>query len=74
MFRKCGKPPRKAAALGRPQVQRLIAGCDDTLVGARDRALLLLGFAGALRRSELVAPERVVQHGGQHRPFRHRRV
>lgn len=28
---------------------------DETAVGARDRALLLLGFAGALRRSELVA-------------------
>lgn len=27
----------------------------QTLVGKRDRALLLLGFAGALRRSELVA-------------------
>ena len=27
----------------------------DTLRGLRDRALLLLGFAGAFRRSELVA-------------------
>jgi site-specific recombinase XerD len=27
----------------------------DTLSGLRDRALLLLGFAGAFRRSELVA-------------------
>jgi site-specific recombinase XerD len=27
----------------------------DTLQGKRDRALLLLGFAGAFRRSELVA-------------------
>jgi integrase len=27
----------------------------DSLVGLRDRAILLLGFAGALRRSELVA-------------------
>jgi len=27
----------------------------DTLLGQRDRALLLLGFAGAFRRSELVA-------------------
>jgi integrase len=27
----------------------------DTLIGKRDRALLLLGFAGAFRRSELVA-------------------
>lgn len=29
----------------------------DTLAGLRDRALLLIGFAGALRRSELVALE-----------------
>jgi site-specific recombinase XerD len=27
----------------------------DTLFGARDRALLLVGFAGAFRRSELVS-------------------
>jgi site-specific recombinase XerD len=32
----------------------------STLVGLRDRALLLLGFAAALRRSELVALE--VEH------------
>lgn len=31
------------------------AGRAAVLLGARDRALLLLGFAGALRRSELVA-------------------
>jgi integrase len=29
--------------------------CPDTLRGKRDRALLALGFAGAFRRSELVA-------------------
>jgi site-specific recombinase XerD len=29
--------------------------CPPTLIGARDRALLALGFAGAFRRSELVA-------------------
>jgi hypothetical protein len=27
----------------------------DTLIGTRDRALVALGFAGAFRRSELVA-------------------
>ena len=30
-------------------------GIPDSLVGLRNRAILLLGFAGALRRSELVA-------------------
>jgi site-specific recombinase XerD len=33
----------------------MAAAAPDTLAGLRDRALLLLGFAGALRRSELVA-------------------
>lgn len=34
---------------------RLMVGyLPDTLIGCRDRALLLLGFAGAMRRSELV--------------------
>lgn len=32
----------------------MIAELDDTLAGRRDKALLLLGFAGAFRRSELV--------------------
>lgn len=33
----------------------MIAYCPKTLIGIRDKALLLLGFAGAFRRSELVA-------------------
>ena len=49
-----GEPPRRSAALTTEEVSRLIAGCGDDLAGLRDRALLLLGFAGALRRSELV--------------------
>ena len=32
----------------------MVAASPDTLRGKRDRALVLLGFAGALRRSELV--------------------
>ncbi|MBX9579627.1 MAG: site-specific integrase [Gemmataceae bacterium] len=35
-------------------VRAMIDHLPDTLLGARDRALLLLGFAGAMRRSELV--------------------
>ena len=35
-------------------LRRMLAGAGDDLRGARDRALLLVGFAGALRRSELV--------------------
>jgi integrase len=33
----------------------MVDACDAGLIGARDRALVLLGFAGAFRRSELVA-------------------
>lgn len=35
-------------------VQAMVSVLPDTLLGLRDRALLLLGFAGAFRRSELV--------------------
>jgi site-specific recombinase XerD len=37
------------------RVRRMLDACPDTLRGKRDRALLALGFAGAFRRSELVA-------------------
>jgi site-specific recombinase XerD len=33
----------------------LSRACGTGLAGARDRALFLVGFAGAMRRSELVA-------------------
>ena len=45
---------RKTAATD-ATLKALLATLPDTLAGQRDRALLLLGFAGALRRSELVA-------------------
>jgi site-specific recombinase XerD len=44
----------KAPALA-AQVKAMAAATPDTLRGCRDRALVLLGFAGAFRRSELVA-------------------
>jgi integrase len=36
-------------------VARMLAACPETLIGLRDRALIALGFAGAFRRSELLA-------------------
>jgi integrase len=36
-------------------LRRMIAQLPETLIGVRDRAILLVGFAGAFRRSELVA-------------------
>lgn len=50
-----GKPVRPAAALTSVEVRQLLASCPDDLAGRRDRALFLVGLAGALRRSELVA-------------------
>jgi len=55
LLRTHGRPARKAAALTLPMLRQLVATCDRSARGRRDRALLLMGFAGALRRSELVA-------------------
>ncbi len=52
------RPVRPAAALASPEVKRLLAACPGDLAGLRDQALLLVGFAGAFRRSELVAIDR----------------
>ncbi|MCK8788052.1 tyrosine-type recombinase/integrase [Roseomonas sp. NAR14] len=52
-----GTRPRKRAAAAGPDALRLMLAtrpAADTPLGARDRALLLLGFGAALRRSELV--------------------
>ena len=45
---------RKAPAVA-AKMLGMVATAPDKLAGLRDRALLLLGFAGAFRRSELVA-------------------
>jgi hypothetical protein len=50
-----GRPPRKKRALVVEDLRRVIAKLPTTRHGIRDRALLLVGFAGALRRSELAA-------------------
>jgi len=50
-----GSRGRKAAALTTTELRALSRACDPGLTGDRDRALLLVAFAGALRRSELVA-------------------
>jgi len=53
-LRRNPRPVRKAAALTLPMLRQLLATCDASARGRRDRALLLFGFVGALRRSELV--------------------
>jgi integrase len=55
ILRSHGRPVQKAAALTLPMLRQILATCDQSARGRRDRALLLFGFAGALRRSELVA-------------------
>lgn len=53
--RTLGSAQREAAPLSVGDLRSMLAHLPDTLIGQRDRALLLTGFAGALRRSELVA-------------------
>jgi len=50
-----GTAQRKAKPITWPILQRIIAETKNSRLGTRDRALLLIGFSGALRRSELVA-------------------
>jgi integrase len=46
---------RELGAVLIDDLRQILAEVPDTPLGKRDRALLLLGFAGAFRRSELVA-------------------
>ena len=50
-----GRPQRRARPLTKEDLFSVLATTGDGLKGARDRALLLVGFAGAFRRSELVS-------------------
>jgi integrase len=52
---KKGVVPRKKVAATATILRRLLAPITDDVRGLRDRAILLVGFAGALRRSELAA-------------------
>ncbi|WP_082079488.1 tyrosine-type recombinase/integrase [Cupriavidus basilensis] len=49
-----GERPARKAALTREPLARLLATCDDSLIGLRDRALLLFAWSsGGRRRSEV---------------------
>jgi integrase len=50
-----GETPRKKVAATAGTFRQILAPIPDDLRGLRDRAVLLVGFAGALRRSELAA-------------------
>lgn len=53
--RNLGTAPMQKAPATAQRLALMANLCPDDLRGLRDRALLLLGFAGAFRRSELVA-------------------
>ncbi len=50
-----GTAPHQKSALLVEDLRRIVAPLGTSLLDRRDRALILLGFAAALRRSELVA-------------------
>jgi site-specific recombinase XerD len=50
-----GQPPAQREPLTLDDLRALVRACGDDLAGLRDKALMLVGFAAALRRSEIVA-------------------
>lgn len=55
---KRGERPAKETAITRAELEAMLATCDDSLEGVRDRALLCFGFAsGGRRRSEIAAAD-----------------
>jgi site-specific recombinase XerD len=62
-----GSHQEAKTALLTEDLRAFVRATPDTLRGARDRAIMLVGFAGAFRRSELVALDREdceITHGG----------
>lgn len=55
---KRGERPTKKTAITRVELEAMLATCDNSLEGLRDRALLCFGFAsGGRRRSEIAAAD-----------------
>lgn len=50
-----GRPPRQKEPAVTDVIAKLVAPLGESLIDRRDRALVLIGFAGAMRRSELAA-------------------
>jgi integrase len=55
--RELGRAPKKKKALVLQDLQRVVDALPDTAAGVRDRALFLLWFASACRRSEIAPLE-----------------
>lgn len=52
-----GTPPKKKHALTTTEIRKMLQGMPDTLISTRNKAFILIGFAGALRRGEIVGLE-----------------
>lgn len=48
-----GSSHRKVEALREYHIEAMLRACPNTLIGQRDAAIIAVGFAGALRRSEI---------------------
>lgn len=57
LAKQAGQGPKPKLAAKIAVLREIVAPIEDDLRGRRDRALLLLGFAGAFRRSELARIE-----------------
>jgi integrase len=55
ILRDKGEAPTRKRPTLIADIRKMLAALPEGLAGTRDRAILLLGFAGALRRSEIVA-------------------
>ncbi len=60
LHREKGKPPRRVKALREYQIKKILNQCDQlklrpqkSMISIRDAAIISIGFAGALRRSEI---------------------
>ncbi len=53
--RQNARPPRQKSAVEAADIHAMVATLPHDLRGLRDRAILLIGYAGALRRSEIVS-------------------
>ena len=65
--RRKGVAPERVRPIAVDELSKMVAALAEDLAGTRDRALLLVGFAGAFRRSELTAldvEDLVISHDG----------
>ena len=53
-----GRPPVQKEAIFADDLLAMLATLDNDLRGLRDKAILAIGFAGGLRRSEIVGLDR----------------